>query len=65
MVKPGRLPCGHPIGWIFRLRDGDIREKYCLGCLVRKIGLKQVGEEEVKEEKPKTKSKKSKKDEDV
>jgi hypothetical protein len=38
-----RLPCGHPIGWILRLRDGPTLKKYCWGCAIDKLGLKEIG----------------------
>ena len=37
-----RLPCGHPNGWMLRLRDGPKQYKYCWGCLIEKVGLQEV-----------------------
>lgn len=41
-VQSGRLPCGHPIGWLLRLRDGHELFKYCWGCMVEKIKLDEA-----------------------
>lgn len=43
MIKIARLPCGHNDGWILRLMDKGMRYKYCLGCLIDKVGLKPIG----------------------
>ena len=37
-----RLPCGHPNGWMLRLRDGNRLYKYCWGCIIEKTGISEV-----------------------
>jgi len=38
----GRLKCGHPVGWLLRLRDNKGIHKYCWGCILKKIGAEEV-----------------------
>ena len=47
-----KLPCGHPVGWMLRLRDGKELYKYCWGCLIEKVGLEQVFEERLVKKAP-------------
>jgi len=37
-----RLPCGHNVGWIIRLRDEKRLYKYCWGCVIENSGTKEV-----------------------
>ncbi|GAG13248.1 unnamed protein product [marine sediment metagenome] len=37
-----RLPCGHPAGWMLRLRDGPNQFKYCWGCILEKTGVNPI-----------------------
>ena len=47
-----KLPCGHPIGWIIRLRDGKRQYKYCWGCIMEKIGMEEIySKSKIEEEK--------------
>jgi hypothetical protein len=41
-MPEGRLKCGHPVGWILRLRDNKGTHRYCWGCAIEKIGLKEI-----------------------
>jgi len=41
-MPEGRLKCGHPVGWILRLRDTKGTHRYCWGCAIEKIGLKEI-----------------------
>jgi hypothetical protein len=43
MAGPGRLECGHPVGWMIRLRDGPKVFKFCWGCIIEKSGVKEIG----------------------
>ena len=59
-----RLPCGHQVGWLLRLKDGHKIYKYCWGCILDKIGIEEVyakKTEEVKDSKPTVKKTDNKK----
>jgi len=48
------LPCGHPVGWMLRLRDGPKLYKYCWGCIIDKIGMEEVFPKPTKPKKTKS-----------
>ena len=41
------MPCGHPIGCLFRFPIGKTVKKYCLGCVFDKLGLPEITEEQL------------------
>ena len=39
----GKMKCGHPIDWaVIKLPYGGKRYTYCAGCLIEKIGIKNM-----------------------
>jgi hypothetical protein len=35
-------PCGHPADWVLTLNAGGKRFTYCIGCMVKKLGLRHL-----------------------
>lgn len=46
----GYLECGHPVACMYRYKIESEVRKYCMGCLIEKVGLLQIGEKDVTEE---------------
>ena len=44
-----RLRCGHPVGWMLRLRDGPRLYKYCWGCIIERSGVPDINKPTVVE----------------